>query len=47
MNVGKTKAMKSVNTTTDQPVTVNSQQLEAVDEYTYQGARGFTNGRRE
>ena len=43
VNVGKTKLMR-LNTTSNQPITVNNQQLEEVDEFTYLGSKVSTDG---
>ncbi|KAL9954136.1 hypothetical protein ACROYT_G041634 [Oculina patagonica] len=42
-NVRKTKLMK-LNTTKNQPVTINNQQLEEVNEFTYLGSKVSTDG---
>ena len=43
VNVGKTKLMR-LNTTSNQPITVNNQQLEEVDEFTHLGSKVSTDG---
>ena len=43
VNVGKTKLMR-LNTTSNQPITVNNQQLEEVDEFTYLGSKVSPDG---